>query len=128
MNPYKTLGLAQGASISDIRQAYFKLVKEYPPERDPEGFKRIRAAYEQLRTEQRRREVDLSIFNVPPVELVTTVNNYLKKTPEELDHLYKDLFNIALGYMKQGWFFTDLHKGDLPDELHDILGDIRQEA
>jgi len=61
-NPYKTLGVERGASEAEIKQAYFALVRQHPPERDPEGFKRIRAAYEKLRAGGERAETDLLLI------------------------------------------------------------------
>ncbi len=58
-NPYKTLGVERDATEAEIKQAYFALVRQHPPERDPEGFKRIRAAYEKLRSGGERAETDL---------------------------------------------------------------------
>jgi DnaJ-class molecular chaperone len=48
-DPYEVLGLTPGASEDDIRQRYLALVREYPPERDPEKFAQVRHAYDQLR-------------------------------------------------------------------------------
>ena len=61
-SPYKILGVERTASESEIKQAYFALVREHPPERDPEGFKRIRAAYEKLRAGSERVETDLFLI------------------------------------------------------------------
>ncbi|MGC8879933.1 MAG: DnaJ domain-containing protein [Anaerolineae bacterium] len=47
-DPYQVLGIEPGASPEEVRQAYFQKVRAHPPERDPEMFKAIRAAYEQL--------------------------------------------------------------------------------
>ena len=47
-DPYQVLGVSPGASIEEIRRAYWEQVRAHPPERDPEAFKRIRAVYEQL--------------------------------------------------------------------------------
>lgn len=47
-DPYQVLGLEPGASLEEVRRAYFEQVRAHPPERDPEIFKVIRAAYEQL--------------------------------------------------------------------------------
>jgi curved DNA-binding protein CbpA len=58
-DPYKTLGVESNATEAEIKQAYFALVRNHPPESDPEGFKRIRAAYEKLRSRGERAETDL---------------------------------------------------------------------
>jgi len=64
-DPYAVLGLVRGASLRDIRRAYFELVREYPPEVRPDAFKVIRAAYEQLRQPEVKAETDLFLFQPP---------------------------------------------------------------
>jgi curved DNA-binding protein CbpA len=61
-NPYKVLGVERTATEAEIKQAYFQLLREHPPERDPEGFKQIRAAYEKLRAGGERAETDLFLI------------------------------------------------------------------
>lgn len=46
---YKILGLEPGASQTEIKRSYFKLIRKYSPESDPERFQQIREAYEQLK-------------------------------------------------------------------------------
>jgi curved DNA-binding protein CbpA len=58
-DPYGVLGIAHTASTEEVKKAYFALVRQHPPEKDPEAFKRIRAAYEQLRDPTQRQETDL---------------------------------------------------------------------
>jgi curved DNA-binding protein CbpA len=58
-DPYAELGLAPAATDAEIKQAYFAQVRLHPPETDPQGFKRIRAAYERLRTADKRLETDM---------------------------------------------------------------------
>ena len=58
-DPFAALGLRRGASDAEIRQAYFALVRAHPPERDPETFKRIRAAYERVRDPEQRLEAEM---------------------------------------------------------------------
>jgi curved DNA-binding protein CbpA len=47
-DPHQVLGVPPDATPEDIRCAYWDQVRTHPPERDPEAFKVIRAAYEQL--------------------------------------------------------------------------------
>jgi curved DNA-binding protein CbpA len=65
-DPYRILGLKRGASHDEIRRAYFRKVREHPPESDPEAFKTIRAAYEQLRSAEQRTVTDLYLLQAPP--------------------------------------------------------------
>ncbi len=45
---YRILGIEEGADEREIKRAYFKLVRKYSPEKEPERFQEIRAAYERL--------------------------------------------------------------------------------
>jgi len=49
VDPYETLGIPRQADEKEIRDRYLDLVREFPPDRAPERFASIRAAYEQLR-------------------------------------------------------------------------------
>lgn len=77
-DPYKVLGIERQATEAEIKRAYFTLVRQHPPERDPEGFKRIRAAYEKLRSERERAETDLFLID----DRQTDPEPWLLKTPE----------------------------------------------
>jgi curved DNA-binding protein CbpA len=64
-DPYAVLGSVRGASPREIKRAYFELVREYPPEENPDTFKIIRAAYERLRQPEVKAETDLFLFQPP---------------------------------------------------------------
>lgn len=48
-NPYVVLGVPPDCDDEAIRRRYLELVKQFPPERQPEKFAAVRAAYENLR-------------------------------------------------------------------------------
>ena len=48
LNAYETLGVDADASQEDVRSAYLKLVRQYPPDRHPDQFQKIHAAYQLL--------------------------------------------------------------------------------
>ena len=58
-NPYTVLGLAQGADEAGIRRRYLELVREFPPEREPQKAAEVRAAYDALRDPMVRLENQL---------------------------------------------------------------------
>ncbi len=62
-DPYAVLRLDPSAGAEDLRRAYFRLVRQYTPEAHPEEFKRIRTAYEALRSPLRRAELALLTFD-----------------------------------------------------------------
>lgn len=66
-DPYAVLGVARAATPDAIKAAYFGRVRAHPPEREPEAFKQIRAAYERLRDPERRAETDLLLLEPWPV-------------------------------------------------------------
>jgi len=65
-DPYAVLGLERRASLSEVKRAYFNLVRQYSPETNPEAFKLIRAAYEKLNSADSKTETDLFLFQPPP--------------------------------------------------------------
>ena len=79
-DPFAVLGLPPEATADEIREAYFRRVKERPPERAPEEFKRIRRAYEAVRSVSGRWRSSLLLFEaekggplapLPPPEPIT---------------------------------------------------------
>jgi DnaJ-class molecular chaperone len=57
-DPYEVLGLSTDSDDEAIRRRYLELVRQFPPERHPEKFAAVRAAYENLKdvaTRLRRR-------------------------------------------------------------------------
>jgi len=65
IDPYELLDLDRTATSADIKKAYFAKVREHPPERDPQQFKRIRSAYDMLRTPQAKAATDLFLLQPP---------------------------------------------------------------
>ncbi len=66
------LGVPANASDEDIRAAYLSKVKEFPPDRSPAEFEKIRDAYDTLRDPRKRAQVMLlsTDFDAPLVSLV----------------------------------------------------------
>jgi preprotein translocase subunit Sec63 len=48
-DPYEVLRLARDADSDAIRRRYLELVRQFPPERSPAEFGKIREAYDRLR-------------------------------------------------------------------------------
>jgi curved DNA-binding protein CbpA len=55
-DPYEILGLPADADDAQIRSQYLQCVKEFSPDRAPERFAAIRAAYDELRDPAARLE------------------------------------------------------------------------
>jgi len=54
MNPYLVLGLTPNADEAAIRQAYLDAIRVATPERDPDRFRQLTAAYDLIRDETSR--------------------------------------------------------------------------
>lgn len=78
MNPFTVLGVDDTADDETIRMAYLTALRASPPDRDPEGFRRIRDAYEQLRDKERR--LALRLFGPAPL---SDLMELLDAFPEE---------------------------------------------
>jgi len=84
-DPFAVLGLEDTADDEAIRAAYLRAIRTSPPDRDPEGFRRVRAAYEQLRDAERR--LDLRLFGPPPL---ADIAELLEAFPEERRYVGPD--------------------------------------
>lgn len=95
-NPYKTLGINQTATEAEIKHAYFNRVREHAPERDPEGFKRIRAAYEKLSAASARAATDLFLIDDQSASLnAATLQRYdAEPQPITLKTIESDLLAV----------------------------------
>ena len=60
-DPYEVMGLSPQADEAAVRRRYLELVREFPPDRAPERFAEIRAAYDELRDPVRR--VAMQLFS-----------------------------------------------------------------
>ncbi len=59
-DPYEVLGVDRAAATEEaVRSRYLELVRQHPPERDPERFAEIRAAYECLQNPETRLQWEL---------------------------------------------------------------------
>lgn len=77
---YHILGLDSDAGEKEIRKAYFRLVRLHTPEKDPEGFQAIRAAYETLKDPKARANYDsLQVHGEEIDQLTEEADQYLEE-------------------------------------------------
>lgn len=58
-DPFTVLGVTDDAGDAEIRRRYLALVRDFPPDRAPERFQELRAAYEAVSDERKRLETKL---------------------------------------------------------------------
>ncbi|MBC8062840.1 MAG: tetratricopeptide repeat protein [Clostridiaceae bacterium] len=56
MNAFEILGIPSTKDVKEIRRAYSKLMTQFSPEKDPEGFQRLRTAYEEAIIKAKEKE------------------------------------------------------------------------
>ncbi len=80
------LGLADDCSEEVLRRAYRKGILEHPPDRDPDGFRAIREAYELLRNPVRpmRERLRHPLPLTSPAEMTETGPSVSTRTLTEL--------------------------------------------
>lgn len=61
-DPFEVLDLPKHAGEGEIRKRYLELVRAFPPERAPERFAAVHAAYQALRDPTARLEAQLFGF------------------------------------------------------------------
>lgn len=110
-DPYSVLGVAPTASDDEIKQAYFTQVRAHPPERDPQAFKRIRAAYDRMRTPEKRLETDMlrpQPWAEPPASALPKVAPVLDTTVAR-----EDIIRAARA-------FTEMNRRDFREDYREI--------
>ena len=73
---YRILGLEPGADPNEMKKAYFRQLRKHSPEKDPEGFQKLRAAYERLQKQEPEEEVPV----FPPFQ--TKIEEYFAQQIE----------------------------------------------
>ena len=94
LNYYELLGIKADASTDELKRAYFGKVRLYPPERYPEDFKKIRAAYETLSDPKSRDHYD-NRFGKSEIDLL-----YEKANEAHDEEEYSEAINICEKILK----------------------------
>jgi len=88
-DPYQVLGVKGSSDAAEIRRRYLILVRQHSPERDPQRFAAIRAAYDALRDPVQRLKKEL--FRVASRDslddAIAEVHQQLSKTRLPVDVL-----------------------------------------
>ncbi len=76
-DPFVVLNVHEEATDEEINKAYLQKVREYPPERDAERFREIRAAFETIRTLRDR--LTYRLFHAEPTDTRALIEPLLQK-------------------------------------------------
>ena len=106
---YEILGVDEDASQQDIKRAYFRLIRSHTPDADPEGFMRIREAYEALRSGKKPDGPRFAALTDPIAE---TVRGEIEKVlhTENMARVAELAEYASKHYPNEPYFFYQLQK------------------
>ncbi|GEM_PF-2728727 len=96
MNWWEILGISYDSDLKTIKKAYAKLLKIYNPEEDPEGYQRLREAYDQAikAVKNNNKQQNLHINLVENINDELDVNEQIiKKQYENINNYYEEQNN-----------------------------------
>lgn len=74
MDCFEILGIEKSKDVKEIRKAYSRMLSKYSPEKDPEGFQRLRAAYEEALDKVKEEE--------PKENILSPIDRFIKDFEE----------------------------------------------
>jgi hypothetical protein len=81
MDPFYVLGVPEDATDEEVEARYQALLRRHAPDRDPEGFRVLRRAYEALRTPRGRIEARLFYVDERGAALTEDFPRWCATTP-----------------------------------------------
>lgn len=108
--PFEILNIPERCTDEAAKAAYLERIRQYPPERFPEQFKEIKAAFEQVKTERDR--VAARLFRFDPIELSElwdAIKTEEKRIPA--GKLIRIISEISNQHLKQ-WLLQKLEESD----------------
>jgi tetratricopeptide (TPR) repeat protein len=76
-NHYETLGVSRSATLEEVKKARNQCVRRFPPEIDPEQFKRIEEAYGVLKEPKSRSNYDVRLDHGPELDRLEVLTKEL---------------------------------------------------
>jgi len=86
-SPFDELGVSPQDDDETIRLAYLARVKENPPDRKPEKFRRIHEAYEAIKDARAR--LDHELFHLPELDQLEALSQRLRPRRPTLAQMKK---------------------------------------
>lgn len=90
MDPAEVLGVGPNAGADELRAAYLQKVKQFPPDRSPEEFEKIRDAFEALNDPRRRTRLMIESAR-PPHNLSSLVDGLPRRREFTGPQVWRDV-------------------------------------
>ena len=92
--PFDILDVADDADDATIKKAYLRKVRQYTPERAPEQFQEVRAAFETIQTHKKRLKYQLFHHESPSLDAL--LERALQQPTGQQQRLTEQVFTQAL--------------------------------
>lgn len=98
--PFEILNIPERCSDEEAKTAYLQLIRQFPPERFPEKFKEIQAAFEKVKTERER--IATRLFRLDPFAS-SDLWNAIKSEEQriQVEQLVRIISEISDNHLKQ---------------------------
>lgn len=90
---YDVLGVTPASGEADVRKRYLELVREFPPDKAPEKFAAIRAAYDEVRDPLPR--LQKWLFSLESSETFEGIEADVRQRLRKTQFTAKDLLALA---------------------------------
>jgi len=86
VSPFAVLGIPATLDLGQVKRAWFRALPRHPPHQDPDGFRRLRAAYEEL-----TRPGGLAMaFAASPIDTAATLAHWNERFEARIVRLTED--------------------------------------
>ena len=95
-NFYEVLEVDENTSMQEVKKAYFRLIRQHTPDKDPEGFKQLHEAYQAI--------INENLFDGPVFakEATQEERELAKNIAYQLDHTsFKEALEMATAGVKK---------------------------
>ena len=117
MNWWEILGISYDSDLKTIKKAYAKLLKTYNPEEDPEGYQRLREAYDKAIKDVKNNNKQQNLH----INLVENVNDELDVNEQIIKKQYENVNNYYEGQNNNNHINQKIE--EFLDRLNEIYND-----
>ncbi len=129
-NYYRILGTNSNVSQDLIKKRYLEKVRAFPPEEEPQEFKRIRRAYDTLKDPLKRSEYDLETKYGGKVGRLFERANLMKDfAPDQALQLIEEALELASDNLLLLTFKAEIElENDNLQKFYQIFSDLEEKA
>jgi tetratricopeptide (TPR) repeat protein len=122
MNWWEILGISYDSDLKTIKKAYAKLLKIYNPEEDPEGYQRLREAYDKAIKDAKNINKQQNLH----INLVENISNDLYANESDSDEWDTDETIIKTQYKNINDNYEEQYTNNINDKTEEFLNKLNE--